>query len=167
MDTSATGTSIFELVLAVLAAVGGGGVVIVALGAWLGRIWAERIAMAQKLTGEIDLDLRSRRIEVYGDLWAATALLPKWPRDDTVTYEDLRALSDRLRQWYYRQGGMYLSRGTHDAGYGPLQGVIAKAVAGGATGALSPGDYEAVRQKCSALRSMLANDIQTRRDSPI
>lgn len=159
--------SILELAMTILAAVGGGGIVVVGMSAWLGRIWAERIAQTQKFAGEIDLDLRKRRIDVYGALWKATSLLPKWPRAEDVTYEQLRALSQNLRQWYYEQGGMYLSRTTHDEGYGPLQGAITKVVADGANGPLSPGDYETVRQRCSALRSMLAADIQSRRDSPL
>ncbi len=160
-------TSLFELVLAILTAVGGGGAVVVALAAWLGKVWADRMSLTQKLTGEIDLDLRKRRIDAYGELWKFTSLLPKWPRAEDVTYEQLRALSQQLRQWYYDVGGMYLSRTAQDKGYGPLQGTIAKVVAEGASGPLSPGDYEAVRQKLSALRSLLAADIESRRDSPI
>lgn len=46
----------------------------------------------------MDLDLRKRRIEVYGELWKYTALLPKRPRAEDVTYEQLRTLSENLRQ---------------------------------------------------------------------
>lgn len=160
-------TSLFELAMTILAAIGGSGVVIVGLAAWLGKIWAERIAITQKFTGEIDLDLRKRRIDVYGKLWQFTSLLPKWPHAEDVTYEQLRTLSQDLRHWYYKDGGIFLSRSTHDEGYGPLQGAISKVVADDANGRLSPGDYETVRLKCSTLRSMLAADIQSRRDSPI
>lgn len=159
--------SLFEVVLAILAAIGGGGAVVVALAAWLGKVWADRLSAQQKYIGEIDLDLRKRRIEAYAKLWQYTSLLPKWPRAEDVTYEQLTELSRALRQWYYETGGMYLSRTTHDQGYGPLQGTIAKVVGEGRTGPLSPADYEAVRQRCSALRSLLAADVESRRDSPV
>jgi hypothetical protein len=159
--------SILEVVLAVLAAIGGGGAVVVALGAWLGKVWSERILLSQKYAGEIDLDLRKRRIESYATLWKATSILPKWPHDDGVTYEQLRELSRELRKWYYEIGGMYLSRTTHDEGYGPLQGAITSVVRDGRTGPLSKEDYEAVRKRCSTLRTLLAADIESRRDSPL
>jgi len=160
-------TTVLELAITILAAVGGGGAVVVGLAAWLGKLWSDRISLSQKYAGEIDLDLRKRRVEVYGELWKYTALLPKWPRAEDVTYEQLRALSQNLRKWYYEIGGMYLSRTAHDEAYGPLQGAIAKVLGEGRSGALSPADYEAVRQKCSALRSQLAADIESRRDSPL
>lgn len=160
-------SSIVQVVLAVLAAIGGGGAVVVALAAWLGKVWSERTLLSQKYAGEVDLDLRKRRIEVYAELWKATSLLPKWPHDDGVTYEQLRELGRSLRRWYYETGGMYLSRTAHDEGYGPLQGAIASVVADGREGPLSKQDYETVRKRCSALRSLLAADIESRRDSPL
>ena len=39
-----SGSTVFDVVLAVLAAVGGGGALVVALGAWLGRVWGDRLA---------------------------------------------------------------------------------------------------------------------------
>lgn len=38
---------------------------------------------------------------------------------------------------------------------------------GGASGPLSAADYETVRQKCTALRSQLAADLESRRNSPL
>jgi hypothetical protein len=159
--------SLSELILAILAGVGGGGAIVAALAAWLGKVWADRLSQAQKFIGEIDLDLRKRRIEVYESLWKSTALLPKWPRAESVTYADLAALSQQLREWYYGSGGMYLSKTSRDEGYGPLQGAITSVLGEGKIGVLSPADYEAVRKKCSALRTMLTEDIETRRESPV
>lgn len=159
--------SLSELIIAILAGVGGGGAIVAALAAWLGKVWADRMSQTQKLIGEIDLDLRKRRIEVYQSLWKSTALLPKWPRAENVTYADLAEMSQQLRLWYYDGGGMYLSRTSRDDGYGPLQGTIASVIGDGKTGVLSPSDYEAVRKKCSALRTMLTADIESRRESPV
>jgi hypothetical protein len=160
-------TSISELVLAILAGMGGGGAIIAALAAWLGKVWADRMSQTQRLIGEIDLDLRKRRIDAYQPLWKATALLPKWPRNDEATYEQLATLSHTLRCWYYETGGMYLSRTARDLGYGPLQGTIATVIAGGKSGRIEASDYEAVRKKCSELRTLMTEDIESRRESPI
>ncbi len=162
-------TSVFELALAILSGVGGGGAIVVAMAAWLGKLWADRIAQQQKFVGEIDLNLRERRIGVYTALWKSTALLPKWPQNENVTYEDLRLLSQTLRNWYFDTGGIYLSRTAHDQGYGPLQEIIAELTPDDKTGRLSPYDdeYESIRRHCSTLRTLLAADIESRRDSPI
>ena len=149
-----------EIILTVLTAVGGTGVVIAGLAAWLGKVWADRIAQTQKLRGEIDVDLRTRRIEVYGELWKATALLPKWPREPGVTYEKLLDFSKTLRKWYFETGGMYLSRTTHDKAYSPLQDALADLLKVHQSGPISDEHYEAIRKHCSSLRSALANDIQ-------
>jgi hypothetical protein len=159
--------SMSELFLAILGGVGGGGAIVAALAAWLGNVWSNRIMQNQQYLGEIDLDLRKRRIEVYHELWKSTALLPKWPRADNVTYADLAALSETLRHWYYEGGGIYLSKTSRDEGYGPLQGTIASVLGHGKSGVLEPGDYEAVRKKCSALRTRLTEDIESRRESPV
>jgi len=156
-----------EIILTVLGAAGGAGVIIAGLSAWLGKVWADRIAQVQKLTWEIDLDLRKRRIEVYGELWEATAVLPKWPKAQGVKYEDLLTLSRTLKNWYFHRGGMYLSRATHSDAYSPLQDTLASVLETNPTGPISDAHYEQVRKKCSALRTALANDMQSRRGSPI
>ncbi len=156
-----------EIILTVLGAAGGTGVIIAGLSAWLGKVWADRIAQLQKLAGEIDLDLRTRRIEVYKELWKATAVLPKWPRAADVTYEDLLKLSETLRDWYFQKGGMYLSHTAHHDGYVPLQDALADVLKSRATGPITDPHYDAIRDRCSTLRTALARDIQSRRESPI
>jgi len=54
----------YELILTILGSVGGTGVIIAGLSAWLGNVWAARIAdvhkQALQLATTIDLDLRTR-----------------------------------------------------------------------------------------------------------
>jgi hypothetical protein len=159
--------SAIEIILTVIASAGGAGVVIAGLAAWLGKVWADRMAQSQKLIGEIDLDLRSRRIDAYAELWQATGLLPAWPQASDVTYADLLRFSHTLRTWYYEKGGIFLSRSTHANAYGPLQGAIAELLRSGKTGVLASADYDAIRILCSTLRTALANDIESRREGPI
>jgi hypothetical protein len=155
-----------EIILTVIASAGGAGVILAALGAWLGQVWADRLSQSQRLLGEIDLDLRRRRIDAYGPLWKSTGLLPQWPRAQGITYEHLFEFSGLLRTWYYDTGGIYLSSTSHKTGYVPLQDGIAALQRQHKTGALSDADYDAIRQLCSRLRSALANDIESRREGP-
>ena len=111
---------------------------------------------------QIDVDLRTRRIEVYKDLWQETALLPRWPRDEKVTYADLLKFTSALKEWYFKTGGMYLSRTTHDEGYFPLQKELERVLNQGKDGPLSlelPNDHESIRDRCSKLRSLLSMNL--------
>ena len=155
-----------EIILTVLTAAGGSAVVLAALAAWLGKVWADRIAQNQRLHADIDVDLRVRRIAVYQELWTATSLLPKWPKASGLTYEQLLAFSQTLRDWYFMKGGMYFSRSTHDNAYSPLQDALAEVLRSNSSGVISDEHYEKIRSACSTLRSALAGDIESRREGP-
>ena len=155
-----------EIILTVLTAAGGSAASTTALAAWLGKIWADRIAQNQRLHADIDVDLRKRRIRVYRELWTCTSLLPKWPKASGVTYEQLLTFSQTLRDWYFGKGGMYLSRSTHDKAYSPLQDALAEVLRSNSSGVISDEHYEKVRSRCSALRTALAGDIESRREGP-
>jgi hypothetical protein len=146
------------IVTSVVSAIGGSSIVLAAMSAWLGKVWSERIARVENLLGQIDIDLRERRIETYKDLWEATAVFPKWPRAIAVTYEDLLKFSQVLRQWYFHRGGMYLSRTTHRDGYTVLQTTIEDILRAHPSGVILEGHYDLVRERCSSLRSYLATD---------
>jgi hypothetical protein len=153
------------IVTSAVSAVGGSAIVVASMSAWLGKVWSERIARVETLLGKIDIDLRKRRIEVYKELWGATAVFPKWTRAEGVTYEELLKFSQGLRQWYFHRGGMYLSRTTHHDGYTVLQTTIEGILNSHPSGLLSEKHYDLVREKCSSLRSYLATDIESRRDA--
>lgn len=155
-----------EIIMTVLTAAGGSAVIIAGLAAWLGKVWADRIAQTQKLAQEIDIDLRTKRIGVYEELWKSTAILPKWPRATDVTYEQLLLFSESLRTWYFQKGGMYLSLSTHKSAYGPLQDALADVLRTRKSGPVSDDDYEQIRICCSTLRTALAGDIESRREGP-
>lgn len=169
------------ILTAVLAGVGGSALVVGALAAWLGSVWKDRIGRAEEAAAAIDVDLREKRLKVYPDLWKHTALLPKWPRDETVRYEDLDKLVGKLRRWYFDEGGMFLSRTAQRDGYAKLQDELADILRSGKKGLLPgpragavvdpdgkpwPDDpYERVRQRCSQLRSLMTDDIASRREA--
>ena len=156
-----------ELVRIVVLSSGGAAAVVAGLAGWLGKVWFDRLLQSQKFVGDIDADLRKRRIDAYVPLWKLTSLLPQWPRATDVTYEQLQGLSQQLRTWYYEVGGIYLSRSTHRDAYSKLQDALKQLGQASKSGVVSEADYNAVRLHCSRLRTFLANDIESRREGPI
>lgn len=125
------------------------------------RAEAQKAALAQ--VSAFDTDLRQRRIPEYTKLWSLTKLLPKWPRANDVTSQDLHKLSKALRDWYFSGGGMLLSAESFDA-YSELQDRLAEFLSGQADPAqpISDPDYDRIRGYCSAVRAQLAADIVSR-----
>jgi hypothetical protein len=115
-----------------------------------------------ELAGDIDLDLRERRKNAYGEIWGKMKLLPKWPRAVGVRYEDLSKLRETFRDWYFDGGGMYLSTHARDA-FGQVQDAIEEVVGEKKSGPIKPEEYEAVRAKCSAFRTAITDDLLSRR----
>lgn len=113
----------------------------------------------------IDTDLRTRRIPVYAELWEMTGLLPMWPWNTELEYEALHQLTGELRDWYFRTGGMYLSTSARDA-YFEVQKSINGVIQSGGNGRIDDDEYKAIRERCSALRTELAEDILSRKEAP-
>ncbi|HSU15018.1 hypothetical protein [Longimicrobium sp.] len=122
---------------------------------------AQKISLAQ--ASAFDTDLRQRRIPEYTELWSLTQLLPRWPRADNVTGQDLRSLSESLRDWYFSGGGMFLSAESFKA-YGDLQDRLVEFLDDHSdlVKPISGPDYDRIRQYCSTLRSELTADIVSR-----
>jgi hypothetical protein len=113
----------------------------------------------------VDTDLRARRITPYSDLWKKTGALPQWPRNRELTYQDLHSLMANLREWYFEAGGMYLSTTARKA-YGEVQESLMSVLEKGQEGKVMDSDYDAIRGKCSKLRTGLAHDLLSRREAP-
>jgi hypothetical protein len=109
-------------------------------------------------------DLRTARLESYPALWLLTGVLPEWPRV-TITHGDLWNLHQRLAEWYFRTGGYLLSENSR-ARYGELQGHLDKlmpAEPAESSVSLDEDTYDEVRESCSALRTALTEDLESRR----
>ena len=113
----------------------------------------------------VDTDLRAKRIPLYAELWEKTGLLPRWPWNTELEYQELQQLTRDFRDWYFKRGGMYLSENARDA-YFEVQKCINAILEKNQAGRVSRDDYEAVREKCSALRTELTGDLLTRREAP-
>ena len=116
----------------------------------------------------IDTDLRRQRVEAYAKLWSLTAPLPEWPRNTGLTYEELGRMSERLRDWYFETGGIWLSTAARQS-YSGVQESINLAVTESSEGPAQPvagPTYDAIREHCSTLRSFLTQDLFSRRGAP-
>ena len=117
---------------------------------------------------KIDEGLLAKRAEVYGELWKMTGILPQYPRDDKLTYENLAAQSEALRDWYFQKsGGIYLSRDSQRI-YMAFQKTINDLLKGQEASLdrqVLPADYERARVAGSTLRSSLTDDLHSRSES--
>ena len=110
---------------------------------------------------KVDENLRNTRIAVYKILWKMMELLPKWPKSTDVTYEKLNNFSVELKDWYFNEGGMFLSEQARKA-YGNLQEAVSNVVGKGKEGTVTDDEYNLVRGKCGLLRTEITKDLQSR-----
>ena len=73
-----------------------------------------------------------------------------------------------LRQWYYGSGGLFMSEGSRDR-YGDVQKLVGWLVAGREDSAdqVTGREYKYVMDRCSALRTALTQDLETRSSRPM
>lgn len=113
-------------------------------------------------------ELRELRLRVYPVVWNETSTFSRWPRTG-ATCVDLRGFHAALRKWYYEDGGLYLSENSR-ARYGELQ-ELAEAHLGTRGIALTedlPGTaYEDLMESCSAFRTSLTEDLESRRQRSV
>jgi hypothetical protein len=121
------------------------------------------VKLRQDLRAEYDKDLRERRIPEYKRLWKLTDLFPKYARTTIPTVADVRELAISLRDWYFDGGGMLLSKSGRES-YFALQEALGGLLTAGDDGPVDEATYERLRQRCSALRSALVQDVGTRRE---
>lgn len=118
-----------------------------------------------RFSAAVDTDLRSRRAEVYGQLWKLTSIVARWPRNTRLQYREVTRFSQSLRSWYYDTGGMYLSGAARKA-YGDVQEANAAVAEKGLSGTVSDDDYDALMVACSTLRTSLTEDLRSRGELP-
>lgn len=120
---------------------------------------------AVAFTSSLDTALRERRIPVYAELWERTGLLPMWPRNTDLSFEDLQGFTRDLRDWYYQRGGMFLSENAREAFF-EVQKAVHAVLDKQAAGPVSGEDYGTIRERCSRLRTELTEDLLSRRAPP-
>jgi len=122
-----------------------------------------------ELAVEYDKKLQESRLEAYKKLWAMLEPLARFGRDRAVTYEDLRGISDLSRSWYFREGGIYLtkeSRGPYFRWKGLMQPLLDNnQFADQPKAPIPETELEKVISAGSTLRTSLSDDIGTKRAS--
>lgn len=108
-------------------------------------------------------ELREQRLKVYPPIWLATGIVSRWPQRDETTYGAVSRFHHELRDWYYATGGLFLSANARRR-YGHLQEMAGRVTALGSRDArLDAEDYRLLRDACSALRTALTEDLESRR----
>lgn len=144
----------------------------VVIGAILGFISTYILAIVKfrhDLREKYDLDLRDKRVAHYNGLWKLTRAFPKYGRDKPVTHEDIRSLTLALRDWYFMEGGMFLSdesRAAYFALQDGLQDALNESRSKGSVELKGP-THEKLRSLGSSLRLALVHDVGTRRPSEL
>ncbi|MEV6266726.1 hypothetical protein AB0L64_06155 [Kribbella sp. NPDC051936] len=123
----------------------------------------------------VDEDLRDRRLAVYPKLWQATGATPRWPRTEPSRH-DLTELHKAYRTWYFSIGGIFLSESAR-ARYGDVQKLLEALLTASSTDRargtpretdrLTDTAYVDLMETTSALRTALAQDLDTRRRSSV
>ena len=119
------------------------------------------------LTAEYDKELRTSRLEVYKTLWTLLKPLARFSRESPLTYQLVKETSEKMRNWYFDTGGIYLSRQSRDPYFKmkeAMQGIIDDAsLVQRVDEPLSGAYIKAVLSSGTKLRKSLADDIGTRR----
>jgi hypothetical protein len=116
------------------------------------------------LESKYDIDLRKHRIRAYKELWKHLEPLADYSPPARLTYDSLENLSVALRQWYFGEGGLFLSSQTR-APYFHLQQALTELAAGheGSRGKeLDSDTSRIVRTLGSRLRTSTTQDVATR-----
>ena len=61
------------------------------------------------LTVARELEIHNARLTQYKKLWPLFEDLARYGRAKAVTHEVLTSVSDKTREWYYAEGGLYLT----------------------------------------------------------
>jgi hypothetical protein len=109
------------------------------------------------LEAQYDIDLRTRRVEAYSDLWKALEPLAYHFAARDLDATGAKQLGAALRRWYYATGGLVLSADSRPA-YFNLQ----SALAGASADEVGDPEREILKALASRLRTSTTNDVATR-----
>lgn len=121
------------------------------------------------LTAEYDKELRQERLEVYKTLWALLKPLARYSPEGPLTYQLVKDTSERMRDWYFEAGGIYLSRTTRNP-YFELKAAMQEVIddpelAKHPDRPLDDPKILPLLERGRSLRASMADDIGTRRGS--
>jgi hypothetical protein len=119
------------------------------------------------MTVAYDKDLHNKRLELYKQLWPKTKPLAEFTRDSALTYDIVKTVAEETRDWYFDQGGIYLSKRSRKP-YFRLKSLMQKvlddkALQQNRSLALDTPRTKALLAAARHLRTSLADDIRARR----
>ena len=116
------------------------------------------------LEAQYDKDLRERRLTAYSRLWALTEPLAIYSPAEALTPQGARAMSERLRTWYFTHG-LLLTEAARDKYFGLQKMLTAERIAGAPapTASLKPPILDELQEASSAMRTALSRDVASRR----
>jgi hypothetical protein len=121
------------------------------------KYWYDYKAMVYK-------ELWQKRYETYKTLFLLTGILPLYPAKAEVTYEELFTMSEKMRNWYFEEGGLLLSANTRNK-YFEVQKEIQKVLIGKNDETILQkiiDEYDFIRDKFSELRTEMTHDLMSR-----
>jgi hypothetical protein len=117
---------------------------------------------------KVNEEMRKLRLDSYPRLWELTSRFSRWPRTAN-TYGELKGLHGQVREWYYKTGGLHLSDNSRDR-YGEVQELVAAHLGASESRAdehLHAHVYQGLLDACSALRTALTEDLESRRQRSV
>jgi hypothetical protein len=115
------------------------------------------------LEASYDKALYDRRMTAYASLWALTEPFARYSPSGPLSPNGARALSERLRRWYFREG-IVMSRVVRDAYFALQDALTADRIAAASTASpLAQSAIEDLRTLSSAMRTALSKDLSARR----
>jgi hypothetical protein len=111
----------------------------------------------KELESAYDIDLRKARVDVYKKLWSELEVLAKYS-PPPFSLHTVEQLSVALRHWYFKQGGIFLSKRARNAYFDLQEGLTQTLDHAGDPASLR----DLLRRRGSKLRTEMAEDIATR-----
>lgn len=128
--------------------------------------FATRSKLRLDMTGEYDRALHEKRLELYKQLWPKTEPLGKYASSDSFTYKTVAAVSLDMHDWYFKEGGLFLSKESRTP-YFLLKDAIQRVIedrqlADKPDQPIPDAARRAIVDAAGRLRTSLADDIRTR-----
>jgi hypothetical protein len=108
-----------------------------------------------------DRDLHDKRVAAYKELWRRTKPVPRQRLAGEVTGSTMREVREDWHDWYYSDGGIYMSEAVRTRYFDAVQ-ALEDAADVAESRELSPDEYERVYAPVKALRDSLTGDIGAR-----
>ena len=143
------------------------GIVSLAAGAGFGGIGTYITAVLKykhELKAKYDISLRDKRIEVYEELWKRLEPFALYSPPAEVNLFTLQCVSDRLREWYFEIGGMFLTEKSQTP-YFELQKLLVETIQSlekDSRTELEPKKLKEIIDRGHNLRTILVNDTFVR-----